>query len=217
MALEGTHIRFALDVKDILEVKNVGAYLAGSVYPDSRLVTHTARTLTHDPSFLERSFYEHDDFKKGWMTHVLFDRIQYKAILKTFSTSFTAYDVQSFDENWVTLTAIKHLQDIHDIGQVDIRSFLPASADIIIPNAEKIEDLEKYYGCVTELYSNRYPSMENYQMMCVTLFGNSEIFETIRTRADQLLADPSVMQKISGLYAEILETCLNCLKKETVT
>lgn len=39
MALEATHLRFALDLLPKLEVKDINDYLAGSIYPDSRYTT----------------------------------------------------------------------------------------------------------------------------------------------------------------------------------
>lgn len=39
MALEGTHIRFALDVGDKYNIKDLGKYISGTLYPDSRYIT----------------------------------------------------------------------------------------------------------------------------------------------------------------------------------
>jgi hypothetical protein len=47
MALEATHIRFALDLKDTYGVNDVHAFVSGAVYPDSRYVMGIDRIATH--------------------------------------------------------------------------------------------------------------------------------------------------------------------------
>ena len=76
MALEATHIRYALDNKDRFDVSDETKYVSGTVYPDSRYPTGIARTLTHDDSQMQKNFWSNDDFRKGWAAHLLYDKIQ---------------------------------------------------------------------------------------------------------------------------------------------
>ena len=48
MGLEATHIRFALDLKEDLDAKDLNKYLSGAIYPDSRHVTKLERKVTHN-------------------------------------------------------------------------------------------------------------------------------------------------------------------------
>jgi hypothetical protein len=42
MALEASHIRFALDLKEKFKVNNVQKYVYGTTYPDTRVLTRMA-------------------------------------------------------------------------------------------------------------------------------------------------------------------------------
>ena len=66
MALEATHIRFALDLKDKYQVKDLEKYISGTIYPDSRYVSEIGRELTHPKDYLDWDIFAVDDFKKGF-------------------------------------------------------------------------------------------------------------------------------------------------------
>ena len=51
MALEATHMRFALDLKNKYQVRNIKKYIVGTIYPDSRYLSGIDRTLTHSENF----------------------------------------------------------------------------------------------------------------------------------------------------------------------
>lgn len=53
MALEASHIRFALDLKDKYSIQDVQKLVSGTVYPDSRYATKIDRQLTHPQDFMD--------------------------------------------------------------------------------------------------------------------------------------------------------------------
>jgi hypothetical protein len=75
MALPATHIRFAAVIAKRLAVTDMGAYLSGTLYPDSRWVTGIDRQQTHGRRCLDPGF-ACDDFTAGWHIHCLCDCIQ---------------------------------------------------------------------------------------------------------------------------------------------
>ncbi len=77
MSLIATHIRFAINLKDIYHVQDIEKYIAGTVYPNSRYVTKIDRKLTHNNNILRPTFTK-DDFKKGWQVHQICDIVQNK-------------------------------------------------------------------------------------------------------------------------------------------
>ena len=68
MALQATHIKFALDLQAKYNVKNLEKYISGANYPDSRFLTGVGREKTHDLDSLELL---DSDFKKGWHNHLI--------------------------------------------------------------------------------------------------------------------------------------------------
>ena len=113
MALEATHIRFALDVKDEYNISSLEKYLSGTIYPDSRYITCSDRDLTHSDGLLSLDFAK-DDFRKGWYIHLVCDKVQ--AIVKEESRVSSSNKT----DDWVLSTAIKNIQDIKDVQCFDI-------------------------------------------------------------------------------------------------
>lgn len=108
MALEGTHMRFALDIRDKLGVGDIDAYVSGSVYPDSRYITGIDRFATHPLDYRTDPMFQKTDFNKGWFAHLLCDDIQ-QSVVYTVLPHITEGDK---NETWIQRTAIKILQDI---------------------------------------------------------------------------------------------------------
>jgi hypothetical protein len=123
MALEATHIRFALDVKDLYGIKNIAEYIQGTVYPDSRYVSGISRELTHDSNFLEKSF-ANNDFNAGWQAHLMCDKIQRRVFHQNLP-GFDKYKSEGYQEDkWIDFTAAKIIADMNDVQMFDIQSIL---------------------------------------------------------------------------------------------
>jgi hypothetical protein len=74
MPLSASHIKFALDQVDYFKPDDLGKYLEGAIYPDSRYLSGLERSKTHSHDFWLEEFWRDDDFKKGWASHNLSDR-----------------------------------------------------------------------------------------------------------------------------------------------
>lgn len=111
MAMEFTHLRFAVDLAPNLNVGDMTAYLSGSIYPDSRYVTRIPRNLTHGPDSPHNPFASDlDDFQKGWATHLLYDE---KSLQKYKDLSpWPERKIVGFGEEWIFVTAEKLIEDL---------------------------------------------------------------------------------------------------------
>jgi len=214
MALEGTHIRFALTLKDQYEVKDLNKFLAGTIYPDSRYVTKIKRTLTHDKKFLKKEFYRNNDFKKGWMLHLVYDQTQSCALLKFFPCLFKKPEQKiSFDnERWITETALKILQDISDIKEFDINNYINYLDLRCSPNNENIALIIQYNKIMIDLYSKA-PNLDlnDYIKMWEKLGIDKNVSKILKTKIQIFQNNPEILSQVNQLYEETLSTYSNYL------
>jgi hypothetical protein len=200
MALEGTHIRFAMEVLDMYKVSDRNKYLAGAIYPDSRYVTGIPREKTHPDDFRDWDISKLSDFQKGWLTHLIYDQIQFDIIKSEFPVG--PYDEQG-SLFWIRLTSIKCLQDIDDMQNFDIRPFLASLDYIEAVNNEPIEKLEKYNQAIQKTY-NQTVDLDACIEFWLSLGQAPDLCEKIRKQYDQYAGDPQIMSKVKNLYKETL-------------
>lgn len=204
MALEGTHLRFALDLKEKYGVEDVQRYLSGTIYPDSRYVTKLERTLTHPRDYLDWNVLELDDFRKGWFAHLLCDATQ-KTIMKEMLPLAFEGDQSQGGDVWVRHTALKVLQDLEDVRSFDILSILPLLAHVENPNGEKLEELQRYNQIFSGMYAA--PELTTFESSAPmwTTFGMSpELVEKVERQTRAYAEDPTVMAGVKRIYPEML-------------
>ena len=205
MALYGTHLRFAEDVKKDFDVTEENKYFSGTIYPDSRYYTKIDRNLTHDTKYLEKSFYINDDFKKGWAVHLLYDNLQFVVINNLFSDLFDDQGHEESSNNWFTRTALKILQDINDVEYCDITFLIKHVRYAEAPNHEDIQLIEKYNSMVIEIYSQPLPlTINDYKQTWLPMGMSTEIIDRLKDTVATLQKDSLVMEKIASLYAHTL-------------
>jgi hypothetical protein len=204
MALEGTHIRFALDVKDKYQVKDLAKYLSGTIYPDSRYPVGTERKLTHPDDFYDWKVSELDDFRKGWYAHLLYDRIQYKIITQILNIEGFA---PQFSDDWVRLSSIKTLQDLDDIQKFDIRSYLELLSYVENPNNEDLGKLKNYNQSVVEIYKKSF-SIENAAKSWGDFGVSPDMVEKILKQTIAYSNDEAAMKKIREIYDATLKVAV---------
>ena len=202
MALEGTHIRFALDLKDNLQIKNLDKYLSGTIYPDSRYVTKIDRNITHFENPLNKNFYKNDDFKKGWVIHLLCDQIQTDVFGQTFATKFPPKNTLG---SWVFKTSLKILQDIYDVKQFPIKKYLKHLDYIETINGEDPKILKSYNQIFIDIYQNDTLSIDNTIDMWTKLGIDEVTTLQIRKTIDQMNLDPTIIQEIPLLYPKMVK------------
>lgn len=166
MALEATHIRFALDLKDKFQVKDLAKYISGTIYPDSRYVSEIDRELTHPKDYMDWDIFKVDDFKKGWLVHLLCDRIQSLITKDKFPEIFIGEFLGSGSERWINHTALKILQDLNDVKKYDITKYLPCLDYVNNPNGENIAKVKQYNQIFQQMYQDpgKVTILDSYEM-----------------------------------------------------
>jgi hypothetical protein len=188
-------------------VKDLNKYIAGSIYPDSRYPTGINRLLTHDDAQMKEAFWKNDDFRKGWVSHLLYDKIQYSVHTEWFSDILKEKNPNmSNEDDWIVRTALKILQDIDDIGQFDIKQHLDALKYIETPNGEDKKAVQKYNQLCRDIYSNApNVTIEDLEKMWVDWSIPAEIAVKMRTKAYEINKDEKLRPLIVKIYNETLE------------
>lgn len=210
MALEATHIRLALDLKE--NVFNLGAYVSGTIYPDSRYVTKIDRNLTHPQDYMGLIRGD-DDFKKGWAIHLLCDNVQAEITREQLPEIFLLEDGQG-SEMWIHRTALKILQDIDDAKRYAIEEYLPLLDHIEAPNEEDPVLVLEYNRIFQKMYLDPYKvTVETHCLMWKRLGISDDLIGKVKEQAQKYMADERVMWFLGGAYDLMLERSLIALKK----
>jgi hypothetical protein len=205
MALLATHIRFALEVKDRYKVLNVKRYISGTLYPDSRYKTGVERVLTHPDNFRSWDVMEVDDFKKGWFVHLLCDQIQTEVINDEFPDLFFGEEIEWSNSAWVSITAIKELQDLEDVKNIDIKSLLPEPGSIEARSGEKEEVLMEFYKIINNTYSDPgILSLKSYYDQSLQLGFGKELASSVVKRAEEFKNNDYIIKLVPDIYPEII-------------
>ncbi len=207
MALEATHIRFALDLKEKYEINDIEKYIVGAIYPDSRYVSGIDRTLTHNSAILKSEFTK-DDFHKGWQAHQIADVVQTKIIKECFADLLPAFAKKNkfASGEWETFSALKIIQDMDDMQKFDLASCLKYLENYAFnPNGESLTDIKKYNQIMVDLYKNKKrTTVEDNCRMWLALGVNKEAGERIKRQTEKLLGDKQTVEKVKNVYREML-------------
>jgi len=205
MALYGTHIRFALDVRDYFAVADLKQYISGTVYPDSRSFSRIKRELTHNLEFEDKSFYNNNDFKKGWAVHLLYDHIQFNVISEIFPTLFSRQEIMYGNDHWITTTVIKILQDLDDIKYFDITVYLSCLDYIETPNGESEQVIKNYNNILVNVYKKLPSGIDDYKLTWPGIGMETKVVEAIKSKFFELEKNKEVMDKVKLIYPRSLE------------
>ncbi len=205
MALEATHIRFALDLKDKLGVSDVCQYLSGTIYPDSRYVTGIDRNLTHPRGLFERKHTELSDFEKGWLAHLICDDIQYKLTMERFPEIAQMQEGQG-NGRWINHTALKILQDMDDVKKFDIKSHLYCLEYVENPNGEDMAKISEYNSIFPAIYEDSETmDIESYYEMWSKFNIGDDLVNKLRESVERQRQQPQTVELVRGLYDEMLD------------
>ncbi|PJA89848.1 MAG: hypothetical protein CO137_02025 [Candidatus Magasanikbacteria bacterium CG_4_9_14_3_um_filter_32_9] len=203
MALEATHIRFALDIENRYKIEDIKKYISGAIYPDSRYVTKIDRNLTHNENIILPKFAK-DDFKKGWQAHQIGDIVQNKVKRKLFSDILGECSGCS-EEEWIISTAIKIIQDISDMQKFDLQSYIKCLEYVENPNGEGIGKVKEYYKVIIDLYKNKKnTSIEDYCKMWLGLGISEELGEKVKVKTREFVNDKDMVKRIDAIYDEMI-------------
>jgi len=203
MALLGTHIRFALDIMNDFDVKNLDKYISGTVYPDSRYLTKIDRKITHCIDMYDENFFGKDDFRKGWMVHLIYDKIQAEVFKEIFPELFENFGDEKLiisPENWVIRTGLKILQDLNDISKFNIKNYLKNLEYSENPNKEKIELIEEYNQMLVDIYQKDEVLISDLINMWVKFEVDEKLIKQIKEKTKELSLDENISKKIKLIY-----------------
>ena len=205
MPLEATHIKFALDKKNKYHVQDLSKYLSGSVYPDSRYVTKISRKLTHSDDSLLSDFGV-DDFKKGWASHFLCDKLWVQAIDNNFPEIFENDESRDWgSEHWLKNTALKNILDLEALKMFDIKNYLLLLVDTSCPNGESVEQIQEYYKMIRELYgASQEVAIDDLKLMWIRLGIGGELAEKVTEKSREFASKPELVKKIREQYENML-------------
>jgi hypothetical protein len=200
MSLEATHIRFALELKDKYKIQDMGKYISGTIYPDSRYITKIERKLTHNDDILNPSFAI-DDFRKGWQAHQICDSIQNYERKKMFPELFLK-ECDGWTEDFhVIATAIKIIQDMDDMQHFPIQDYLGYFEYAYNPNGEKIEEIKKYNQIMQNLYKDKKKTtVEDNHRMWLSLGIGETLGIKIKNKTEEFLKEKRLVSKISKVF-----------------
>ncbi len=208
MALAATHIKFALDVVDIYDIKNISTYLAGTMYPDSRYISGIAREKTHFEGLLSKEFLT-TDFKKGWSVHFLCDKIQNKLFHTIFPDCLEGVEHGGWKSDWwIRVSALKGLQEIFIINDFDIQKYLPLLNYVENPNNERPEDIQKFNQINQNIYKNKKNvTPKDVVNLWVELGVENKLVLLIEEKVNTYLNNPDVVNRMKKVFQEMTSAC----------
>ncbi len=206
MALEASHIRFALDVKEKFAITDECDYVVGTIYPDSRYVTKIDRYLTHPlKEYPTDQSFKKDNFRKGWFAHLWCDDIQY-ALVKDIFPEIAEGSTGEQNNEWIKRTALKILQDIDDANSFEITKYLDCFSKIQNPNGEDMEKMKLYYKTFHEIYkAPEKLTIDSYNFLWTQWGLDGELVKKLIAQTKLFALDENIMIRLKGLYARILE------------
>lgn len=199
MSLEATHLRFSLKIKDDLEVIDLGKFVAGVIYPDSRYVTGIQRSFTHSLDyFLGRKNLS--DFQKGWLSHIIGDKI-FKEVMEDKFGDMILFD--EVGERWPVITAIKIIQDLEDFCSFDIQSVIDYLDYYEIHFREDERKVIAYSDIIKNMYKGRMKlTVEDYLLMWEKLGMSREEIALLRKKIIELYEDEKKIEDIKENFAD---------------
>ncbi len=205
MAMEATHIRFARDLAEHLDVQNLNDYFAGAVYPDSRYVTGLERDETHSQSsdpFDSRL----SDFQKGWATHLLYDELAGGRQRSLIPAELQEGERQN--EWWVFFSAIKLIEDIQSYEALSEQTAIFQTLSIKgPPMGEDAKLLQKYYKAQATLYARK-PNAAAYRDLFKTMGLDTSMADAMERSVTRIRKDQEMIDAIQTTYDSTLKEVL---------
>lgn len=208
MALEATHMRFALDLKDKYQVKDLNKYISGAIYPDSRYITKIDRKLTHPIDYMDWDILSLDDFKKGWFTHLLCDKVSWQ-VIKVNRPEIFEGETGPGSPVWIRHTALKVLQDMNDAQRFDISACLPCLDYVENPNGEDLAQLKQYNHKFQEVYKFPDELKIGPPISSMPFDISGELIAKVAQQAMDYKEDESIMDLMTNIYDEMLNRAIS--------
>ncbi len=203
MALTLTHLRFARDILDLSRAGDRGAYYAGAVYPDSRMLTGLPRERTHGRGNPVDPFAPGlTDFEKGWAAHEFYDHLSHIWYTRLSPWPENAADRQK--KWWKYITAIKTVEDMQSYEAVGGEDFFGAMPVPRPPRGEDPALLELFFRLNFDFYA-RPPNADSYDRLRADCRMSDEIISGIKAFVLEILAEPETVTRIARIYPAVLK------------
>jgi hypothetical protein len=181
---------------------DLGKYVSGALYPDTRYLSGLKRALTHDRvAFMGRTALT--DFEKGWLSHILGDEIFQLVLEERFG------DLILFEEpgeRWPVVMALRILQDLEDFLSFDIQSVLPSLDYYELHFREDERRVVEYYRLVRQLYEAKPKlTVEDALSFQEKLGVPRGQLERLKKKIIELYQEEGVVEKIKGNFEEGME------------
>lgn len=210
MSLEATHIRFSLEIRDNLEVDDLEKYIAGTIYPDSHHLSRVERSLTHNLDYFKGK-KNLTDFEKGWLSHVLCDRV-FKEVTEDKFSDLILFD--SHEHRWPAITAIKIIQDLKDFSSYDIQAVIDFLDYYEIHFREDERRVIEYNGIIKNMYKNRNrTTAEDCLLMWEKLGTIRNEMALLRKRVVEFHEDEKLINRINDNFEDGMDLYVNKYKE----
>lgn len=208
MALEATHIKFALDLKDIYKVKNLDHYISGSIYPDSRYVTGVNRAKTH-PQNLMGLNPTWTDFEKGWAAHIVCDTLGNMVRLQTFPELFVSVSPET---QWLRATAMKIIEDLEVEQTFDLKKYLACLNYAANPCKENLDEIKKFNKLVQDTYKPDIHSLKQVEFFWSGMGLQKDKLDQLNEQANAYLNNKDIFSGIKSLYSKMVMAAISTLQ-----
>ena len=202
MAMQATHVRFALEFEQALDIKDRAEYLSGVMYPDSRYVTGIDRTRTHDYSVEPKDLLAGSDFEKGWKIHVIYDKLQSTCLYHVFRID--PVDRMCSPE-WFQITAAKLIENMHICesmkGSMEV---MTCKYPMHCPNNEELAGVREWFELNVRVYQKGGVKLGDYRpIFDYYKESRPEITKGMLEQYHVQIKDKKLVEKILDVYDQI--------------
>lgn len=213
MSFQATHLQFANQVKDTLNIKDLSRYFSGTLYPDSRYITKVKRPKTHQDVRIKpvKIFALTDNFIKGWQVHLWYDKLALPRLYNIITGKKYQHGGMDNHDIWIPVTAAKLVEDLYWWEKTDWQQILPYLKFINNPNQENPEILKKWYQHFIEYFQNP-PNLDDYQKQAKFMGIDPDIIKAININSHVLNNELDKKNKLHNVMAEVMAEFKKLLK-----
>jgi hypothetical protein len=194
MALPATHVRYALMQMPSGIERYRSAFIAGTLYPDSRMLTGIAREQTHAADCLADSFAT-TPFRLGWQLHLRCDLLQAEIHARLWPAAAELPEPR----RWIAVSAAKMVQDEADRVAGPLREHLEALSPSETPFGEPSEDIIRFYRLIHDVYVRTgIAPRERFARLWAGVGLDPGLIDRLLKAYDDLLTDEALAQRIAG-------------------
>ncbi|MEJ2640158.1 MAG: hypothetical protein P8010_11320 [Desulfosarcinaceae bacterium] len=194
MALPATHVRYALmQMPSGIDIHQK-AYIAGTLYPDSRMLTGVSRELTHGEGCLADGF-ANTPFRLGWQLHLRCDLLQAEIHTRLWPA---AADLPE-PRRWIAMSAAKMVQDEADRLAGPLLEHLEALSPSAPPFGESFDRIVRFYRMIHGVYAcTEIAPHERFARLWAGVGLDAGLIDRLLKAYEELLADEDLAQRIAA-------------------